>query len=48
MVLVSEPIDNGQQKDEAELTVVPAVVERIDWRGRVLTGDALFCQRALC
>lgn len=48
VVLVSEPIDNGQQKDEAELTVVPAVVERIDWRGRVLTGDALSCQRALC
>jgi predicted transposase YbfD/YdcC len=33
---------------EAELTVAPALLARIDWHGRVLTGDALFCQRALC
>ena len=33
---------------EAELTVAPALLARVDWQGRVLTGDALFCQRALC
>lgn len=25
-----------------------ALLARLDWHGRVLTGDALFCQRALC
>jgi len=33
---------------QAELTVIPALLEQIDWEGRVLTGDALDCQRALC
>ncbi len=33
---------------QAELTVVPALLQQIDWEGRVLTGDALYCQRALC
>ena len=36
----------GADKAEAELTVAPALLARLDWRGRVLTGDALFCQRA--
>ncbi len=48
IVLASEPVAHGQEKEEAELTVAPALLARIDWRGRVLTGDALFCQRALC
>jgi hypothetical protein len=48
VVLASEPVTHGQDKEEAELTVAPALLARIDWRGRVLTGDALFCQRNLC
>lgn len=48
VVLAHEPIAAGADKREAELTVAPALVARIDWRGRVLTGDALFCQRTLC
>lgn len=48
IVLAHEPIDAGPDKAEAELTVAPALLARIAWRGRVLTGDALFCQRALC
>lgn len=36
------------QQHEAELTVVPSAIRRIDWQGRVLTGDALYCQQALC
>jgi predicted transposase YbfD/YdcC len=48
VVLAQEPIDRDATKSEAELTVAPALLARVDWRGRVLTGDALFCQRHLC
>jgi len=48
IVLAHEPIEAGPDKAEAELTVAPALLARIAWPGRVLTGDALFCQRALC
>lgn len=50
VVLAHEPIAAavGTDRGEAELTVAPALLERIAWPGRVLTGDALFCQRALC
>jgi predicted transposase YbfD/YdcC len=48
VVLAHEPIEAGPDKAEAELTVAPALLRRIAWHGRVLTGDALFCQRALC
>jgi predicted transposase YbfD/YdcC len=50
IVLAHEPIDTNEQTDkaEAELTVAPALIARVDWGGRVLTGDALFCQRTLC
>ena len=48
LVLADEPIDHGEDKAEAELTVAPTVIRQLDWQGRVLTGDALFCQRSLC
>jgi predicted transposase YbfD/YdcC len=48
VVLAQEPIEHGAEKSEAELTVAPALVARVAWPGRVLTGDALFCQRSLC
>jgi predicted transposase YbfD/YdcC len=48
IVLAHEPITAGIDKAEAELTVAPALLTRIAWPGRVLTGDALFCQTALC
>jgi predicted transposase YbfD/YdcC len=49
-VLAQEPIEPGQgtEKGEAELSVAPALLARVAWPGRVLTGDALFCQRQLC
>jgi predicted transposase YbfD/YdcC len=47
-VLAQEEIRSTAEKAEAELTVAPALVARVAWPGRVLTGDALFCQRALC
>ena len=37
-----------QQAHEAELTVASTLIAQIDWQGRVLTGDALYCQRRLC
>ena len=50
VVLAHEPIAPGHavEKGEAELTVAPTLLARIAWPGRVLTGDALFCQRQLC
>jgi predicted transposase YbfD/YdcC len=50
VVLAHEPIEPGlgTEKGEAELTVAPALLARVAWPGRVLTGDALFCQRHLC
>lgn len=50
IVLAHEPIEHHEATDkaEAELTVAPDLLKRIDWHGRVLTGDALFCQRTLC
>ncbi len=48
LILAAEPIEHGEDKAEAELTVAPTVISQLDWQGRVLTGDALFCQRSLC
>lgn len=50
IVLAHEPIAAATETErgEAELTVAPDLVARIAWTGRVLTGDALFCQRSLC
>jgi predicted transposase YbfD/YdcC len=48
VVLAHEPIAAGLEPAEAELTVAPALLARVAWPGRVLTGDALFCQRSLC
>ncbi|HEV2125844.1 MAG TPA: ISAs1 family transposase [Chloroflexota bacterium] len=32
---------------EGELTLAPLAIAQLDWQGRVLTGDALYCQRRL-
>jgi predicted transposase YbfD/YdcC len=48
LILAQEPITADGDKADAELSVAPALVARLDWHGRVLTGDALFCQRGLC
>lgn len=49
-MLAHEPIVTaaGTERGEAELSVAPALLERIPGPGRVLTGDAWFCQRPLC
>lgn len=33
---------------EADLTVAPALLAQVPLAGRVVTGDALYCQRGLC
>ena len=53
VVLAQEPIERGEEKSEAELTVAPALVAGdprtgVAWPGRVLTGDALFRHCTLC
>jgi predicted transposase YbfD/YdcC len=48
LVLAHIPITAHGDKAEAELTVAPALVAQLSWRNRVVTGDALFCQRELC
>lgn len=40
--------DQAIGKAEAELSVAPDLIKRVDWHGRVFTGDALFCQRSIC
>lgn len=47
-VLAQGEIVGDADKAEAELSVAPRLIARLDWHGRVLTGDALFCQRHLC
>jgi predicted transposase YbfD/YdcC len=37
-----------EKKQKSELTVASRLIQQIDWKGRVLTGDALYCQRDLC
>lgn len=46
VVLAQLTLDN--QGGEAELSGAPHLVDRISWQGRILTGDALYCQRELC
>jgi predicted transposase YbfD/YdcC len=48
VVLAQEEITSHADKAAAELTVAPRLIARLDWHGRVMTGDALFCQRQLC
>jgi predicted transposase YbfD/YdcC len=47
-VLAQLPVTVQGDKVEAEQTVAPSLIARLDWHGRVFTGDALYCQRQLC
>jgi len=48
IVLAQTPLDHTGEKAEAELTAAPTLVARLDWAERVVTGDALYCDRDLC
>jgi predicted transposase YbfD/YdcC len=44
----AEPEELDEEKVRAELSVAPLVLRQVALRGRVVTGDALYCQRTLC
>jgi len=48
LVLAQLPVTASGDKPAAELATATALIAHLDWQGRVLTGDALYCQRALC
>lgn len=48
VVLAHEPLGPRPYLAPTELDAVPDLIARIDWHGRVLTADGLFCQRAVC
>ena len=45
---LSEEQEHEDKKQKSELAVASRLIEHIDWTGKVLTGDALYCQRWLC
>jgi predicted transposase YbfD/YdcC len=40
--------EQEEEKAKSELAVASLLVKLVDWEGKVLTGDALYCQRLLC
>ncbi len=40
--------EQEEKKQRSELAVAYRLIAHIDWTGKVLTGDALYCQRWLC
>jgi hypothetical protein len=48
IVAAQPPLDHSGEEAEAELTAAPALIGGMDWQGRVLTGDALYCDTDLC
>jgi len=52
--LTSQPSGENEQeaqeakKQKSELAVASRLIHLIDWQGKVLTGDALYCQRCVC
>jgi predicted transposase YbfD/YdcC len=47
-VLAHVPLGPRPELAPTELDAVPGLIARLPWRGRVLTADRLFCQRAVC
>lgn len=43
-----EESEQEEKKQKSELAVAYRLISQIDWKGKVLTGDALYCQRCLC
>jgi predicted transposase YbfD/YdcC len=43
-----EQEEQEEKKQKSELAVAYRLIQHIDWKGKVLTGDALYCQRCLC
>lgn len=45
---LTEEQEQEDKKEKSELAVASRLIQHIDWKGKVLTGDALYCQRCLC
>ncbi len=45
---LTEEQEQEEKKQQSELAVASRLIQLIDWKGKVLTGDALYCQRCLC
>jgi predicted transposase YbfD/YdcC len=43
-----EKDEQEDKKQKSELAVAYRLITQIDWKGKILTGDALYCQRCLC
>jgi len=43
-----EKNEQEDKKQRSELAVASRLISHIDWEGKILTGDALYCQRCLC
>ncbi len=43
-----EKHEQEDKKQRSELAVASRLIAHIDWEGKILTGDALYCQRCLC
>jgi len=43
-----EKQEQEDKKQRSELAVASRLIAHIDWEGKILTGDALYCQRCLC
>src|SRR5437763_1793814 len=40
--------EQEEKKQRSELAVAFRLIAHIDWKGKILTGDALYCQRWVC
>lgn len=47
-VLAALAVTGSADKAAAELSAATTLLAQVNWVGRVLTGDALLCQRSLC
>jgi predicted transposase YbfD/YdcC len=43
-----EKKEQEDKKQRSELAVASRLISHINWEGKILTGDALYCQRCLC
>lgn len=45
---LEDELAEEEEKAQAELSLAPDLLRRVPLQGRLVTGDALYCQRALC
>ena len=43
-----EKNEQEDKKQQSELAVASRLIAHIDWEGKILTGDAFYCQRCWC